>query len=112
MEAENDVTQITVALWPVVRTGSFAHPLIAVPLVPNVIAPEGAAELALEVTVAINVTLSFVTGALGDTNSAVTVPIGDATAVVLGPVTTAVGPELAGVPEPAALLAVSCTTIA
>ena len=54
--AENDVWQVTVALWKDVATGMNAQPLRAAPRASNVIAPEGVAALELDVTVAINVT--------------------------------------------------------
>jgi hypothetical protein len=90
VEAPNDVPQITVTLWPVGVTDTFAHPLIVLPRFLNAIAPDGAAALTLDVTVAIRVTASFATGAFGDTNRA----------AVLGVVTTAVGAELTGPPLP------------
>jgi hypothetical protein len=72
-----------------------AHPLISLPPFLNVIAPEGAALLTLEVTVAIKVRVSFATTAFGDVSSV----------VVLVALTTAVGSELTGPPLPPALLA-------
>jgi hypothetical protein len=95
VEAANDVWQTTVTLWPVGVTGRCAHPLIRLPPFLNVIAPAGAAVLALEVTVAIKVRVSFATGAFGDVSSV----------VVLAALTTSVGAELTGPPLPPTLVA-------
>ena len=92
-------------------TGSFAHSAIVLVPFRNVTAPEGAAALSLEVTAAINVTASLVTGAAGDANSVVwvsVVPGDDCGAGLI----TAVGADLAGLLAPDALCAVSWTTIA
>jgi hypothetical protein len=70
----------------------------------NVIAPERPPVSRLDVTVAIKVTISLVTGASGDVMSVVWVAAGAA-------VIAAVGAELAVLPWPAALTAVSVTTI-
>jgi hypothetical protein len=64
VEVPKDVAQVTVTLWPVGAIGSFAHPLIGVPPFMNVISPDGGTVLSLEVTVAIKITVSFVTAAL------------------------------------------------
>jgi hypothetical protein len=101
VEAPNEVWQDTVTLWPVGATGRSEQPLITFPPFLKITAPDGLASLALAVTVAIRVSIWFVTGPGGDVVSPVSVLI----------VTTAVGRELAGALGPELLDAVSCTTI-
>jgi hypothetical protein len=95
VEAPNDVRQTIVALWPVGVTERFAHPLIALPPLLNVTAPDGAAALTLEVTVAIKISVSFATGAFDEVTRV----------VLVDAVTTAVGAELTSPPLPPALVA-------
>src|SRR5262249_44790132 len=99
VEAAKDVEQATVALCPLGTTGVFVHPAIAAPPFVNVTLPHSAVLLVPAVTVAIRVTFSFVTSAIGVTRRPDVVGcdatgIGDAT-------TTAVRLELADVVPPA-----------
>ena len=55
VDAVNDVGQNTVKFWP--PTGRLAQPLIGVPRFSKVMAPAGAGAPALELTVAIKVTV-------------------------------------------------------
>ena len=70
-EAGNEVWQTTVAVDPVVETGSFAQPPIAVAPFMKAIDPDGWPADASEATLAISVTPWFVTDELGDTVSVV-----------------------------------------
>jgi hypothetical protein len=71
--AANEVWHVRIA--PCVDTGSAAHPLIGVPPFSNLTDPEGGVLLTLDVTVAINVTCWFVTGAPGTDDSVVAVEV-------------------------------------
>jgi hypothetical protein len=73
-DAANDVEHATVALWPLGVTGMLVHPLIGPPFSSNATAPHRAVlPLVTDVTVAISVTRSLVTGAAGEASTAVVV---------------------------------------
>jgi hypothetical protein len=90
VDAANDVEQATVALRPLGTAGMLAQPGIAPAPFSNVTVPHRAVLLVPAVTVAINVTLWLVTGALGVASSPVVV--GWEAAGICATVTTPNGP--------------------
>jgi hypothetical protein len=110
VEARKDVEQITVALWSPADTGTAPQPGIEAPSCWNATLPEGETLLSVEVTVAISVTVSFVTGAVGEIVRCVIVAtVGGGGGGGAARTAGVCGSEVADAVSPSSKVAVSCT---